>query len=242
MDLSPLSKVIPSWGAPTLEGFDLDQLQDGQRLKSSSRQYVRFYEKKELQIYATEAKINAITGSSTPTKHATREVTRLYVNIVTPGDKNTVDDYAEDFHKREHWREYKAFRDGRSAPLGKSIEECTYVAPNISTELKYHGVHTEEQLADSSDLLCGQIANGFELRDYARAVVKANSENGNLAQVNALRGELERSNALLAKMQEQIDALKKPDVIVEDLEPKKSRGMPKGGWPKKETQTETIGE
>lgn len=206
--LSPLSKVIPSFGAPTLQDFDTANVAEGQRIGGSKRQYVRFYKKKWVEIYTTKARINEKTGTSTPLETGTREVEKEFVHIVTPGDKNAVDDFAQDFHRREHWAEYKAFRDGRTAPLGMSIDECTFISPSIATELKYLGVHTVEQLADGADILCNQIANGWELREYARAVCKANKDNQSLEQVNLLKGELVKSQEMILQMQSELQALK----------------------------------
>ncbi len=207
MDLSPLSKVIPSWDSPTLQGFDLNNVQEGERIKGSNRQYVRFYNKKFNEVYTVEAKINEITGTSTPIKVGTREIVKEMVNIVTPGDKNEVDDVACDFHKREHWAQYKAFREGRSAPLGLPLDDCNFISPNVATELRYLGCHTVEQLADSSDILCNQIPDGFQLREFARAHCKTEVDNKSLNKVNLLTAKLEESNAVIAKMQEQIQGL-----------------------------------
>lgn len=207
MDLSPLSKVLPSWDSPTLQGFDLTDVQPGERIKGSARQYVRFYYKTFVEAYATDVKVNE-RGTTQVVKTATREITKEMVHIITPGDKNEVDDVACDFHKREHWREYKAFRDGKTAPLGISLDDCgDFVSPHMATELKYRGCHTLEQLADASDLLCGNIANGWELREFARAKVKANKSAPGLEQVNLLKSALEASNKLIADLQAQMKML-----------------------------------
>lgn len=204
MQLSPLSKLIPTFGSPTLEGgYDVG-VQDGQRLKTTGRQYVRFYSKIVPEVYATEVKINPKTGSTTVLKTAIRDVTREFVEIITPGDKNTVDDFAEDFHKREHWKEYKAFRDGDIAPRGKSLEECSYVSPHVVTELNYRKCFTMEQLADASDLLCGQIPDGQMLREFARAEAKALIDNKTNGEVGILSRKLEETQAQLAELQLQM--------------------------------------
>lgn len=210
MNISPLNKVIPSWGAPTLEGFDLNSMQDGQRIKGSARQFVRFYFKKFLQIYATDVKINEKTGSTTVLKTGTREVEREMVEIITPGDKNIVDDFAADFHKREHWRQYKAFRDGESGPVGTPIDECEFVSPHIATELRYYGCHTLEQLADAGDVFVTNVPNGWELREYARQVVKVNEKNKDLSQVKVLQAQLEKSSEIIQAMEERLKALESP--------------------------------
>lgn len=234
MDLSNLSKAIPSWGAPTLEDFDTSNIKDGQRLSGKNRQFVRFYYKKFQQPYTIEAKINPVTGNSVPVKVGTREVEREMVEIITPGDKNTVDDFAEDYHRREHWAAYKAFRDGRGAPLGKPLENCSYVSAPQVTELRYLGVHTEEQMADASDLLCDRVPNGHELREFARSMVKASRENQSLNEVNALKAQLKA-------MQEQMEAMQRAQALAatpmpepelrtapQSSEIKRSPGRPRG--------------
>lgn len=222
MQLSPLNNIIPSWDSPTLQDFDVTDVQDGQRLKGSNRQYVRFYKKVFKEVVTLEAKINEKTGTSTPVKVGVKDVERLMVNIVTPGDKNVVDAPAEDFHKREHWAHYKAFMDGRTAPIGTSLDECNYVSPSVATDLRYYGCHTEEQLADASDILCAQIANGFELREFARARCKANIQEGTKKEVQVLRADLERSHAetaaLKAEMEELRRLIRAPSAIEETLQ------------------------
>lgn len=205
MELSPLNKVLPTWDAPTLQGgFDLTNVVDGQRLRSSSRQFVQFYNKKFTEVYAAEVEINPVTGATKVKKTATRDKVREMVRIITPGDKNEVDDFVEDYHRREHWKQYTAFRDGRGAPLGKDLDQCAYVSSPIATELKYLGCHTEEQLADSSDVLCNQIPNGWEMREFARSMVKADKDNQSLNQVNQLRTELTKAQDMIRELQQQM--------------------------------------
>lgn len=232
MQLSPLDSVIPSWGNPTLEGYDVTDVQDGKRIKGNGRQFVRFYKQKFVEVATLEAKINPTTGSSTPVKTGTREIEREMVCIITPGDTNKFEGVAEDHHRREFWPHYKAFRDGRTAPLGTSIDECSFVSASMATELRYLGCHTLEQLADASDYLCGQIANGWELREFARAQTKANLDNRSLNQVNVLKGELEKSQALIADMQKQLNQMQGMLVnpsgeVIEAQGIKKSPGRPK---------------
>ena len=209
MDLSPLSQIIPSFGSPTLEGFDASNIQDGQRLKGdSNRQLVRFYKKKIVVMEADKVRINEKTGETKILSTKPVEYEKEFVEIVTPGDKNVIDDFAQDFHKREHFKHYKAFREGRSAPMGQSIDDCSFISPSVATELKYLGVHTVEQMAEAADILCNNIANGYEVREFARAFCKASLDNKSLGQVNALKGELEKSQTLIAQMQEQMKEMK----------------------------------
>ena len=225
MQLSPLGSVIPNFGSPTLDGFDFSNIEKmhGQRLAGdSARQFVRFYNKVISIPQAKKVRINEKTGEVRVLETEMVNIEREFVEIITPGDKNTVDDFAQDFHRREHWRQYKAFRDGKSAPIGIPIEECSFIAPSVLTELKYLGVHTVEQLADASDVLCGRAPNGFDLREYARAVVKASVDSKSLGQVNLLKDELEKAQKMIAELQAQMTEVK-----TETAEIKRSPGRPK---------------
>lgn len=202
--LAMSQNVLPTFGSPTLEDLDASNLQVGERVRGKSRQLVRFYKKTFMEIQADKVKITTLPNGSTTTQVLSTKavpVEKEMVMIITPGDKNSVDDVATDWHKREFWPQYKAFRDGKTAPLGTSLDECSFISPNVATELRYLGCHTVEQLADASDLLCNQIANGWELREFARCQVKAASGNSN-SQVSALKVDLETALATIAKMKE----------------------------------------
>lgn len=223
MDLSPLGKLIPTFGSPTLEGLDYSNAVNGQRVSAgSSRQFVRFYKKIVPTLSAKKVKINEKTGEVRVLEHEIVDVEREFVEIVTPGDKNTVDDFAQDFHRREHWEQYRAFRDGRTAPIGEPIEECSFVPSHIATELKYLKVHTVEQLAEASDILCDRVANGHQLREHARAVVKAKNSSKSLEQVNALKSELDRAMKMIAELQGQRNGAQPVEAVS-----KGKRGRPK---------------
>lgn len=212
MQASPLNGgAIPNWGAQTLMGFDERNVQEGVRVKGSNRQHVHFYKKKIVMPIATEVEKRELpfgVVQTTVKKTGFKEVELECVRIITPGDKNVLDDVASDFHRREHWLHYKNFRDGKGVPLGTPIDDVTFISQGIATELKYLGVHTLEQFADAADILCNQIPSGWELREFARAQCKANEQNQSLTQVNVLRAELEKSQAVVANMQRQMDELK----------------------------------
>lgn len=204
MELSPLSKVVQDWGAPTLQDIDVNSAVAGERLRGSNRQYVRFYLKKFIEVEATKVRVVEKTGEVKVLESKAKEVEKEMVHIITPGDKNEIDAVAQDFHKREHWKAYTAFRNGSGVIIGKPLEECTYVPPSVTLELKYRGCHTEEQLADASDLLCGQIGNGYNYREFAKASQKAALDNKSLGQVHVLQAELAKTQATLKAMQEQM--------------------------------------
>lgn len=210
MDISPLNKAIANWGNPsTLTGLDFSNPQVGVRVRGSTRQYVRFYKKIILELYADPAstKINEKTGAATVVKYLSREVEKECVEIITPGDKNTVDEFADAYHKREFYPQYEAYRAGRTAPIGTPIDECEFISPHVAIELRYQGCHTLEQLADGSDTLCQIIPNGWELREFARqlAMVKRKNEASN--EVNVLKAQLLKSNEVIAAMEARMSAM-----------------------------------
>jgi len=197
MQINPLTSLNP-FGSPTLDGLDVNDIQDGKRIGGApGRQYVRFYNKKEIR-YA-----KAADGKVTPYEKIVE-----CVHIKTPGDTNETDGHAEEFHRREHWKHYRAFREGRMGPVGIPVEEAPFISQHIATELKILGCHTIEQLADASDVLCGQIPHGFEVREFARAFVKAQVGNKSLEQVMALKREQEASQKVIVELQQQIESMK----------------------------------
>lgn len=219
MDLSALSPVLAEIGDQGLETFDPSSAQSGQRLKGNGRQYVRFYMKKFTKPVTVKAKINPVTGSSTPLEVEMKEFNQEFVEIINPGDKNEFDGPVEHHHKVEFARQYIAFKQGRGAPVGKPVEECEYIPPHVLVDLKYNGCHTEEQLADASDVLCGIIPNGLQLRDFARISVKSAQDNKFAPQIEALQ----KQNAELVK---QFEELKAKNVTSDgvQLSPKKPNG------------------
>jgi hypothetical protein len=211
MDIPNINSAIPTFGSPTLEGLEVGpNVSDGQRIGGSSkRQFVHFYKKKIAEPYAVEVKVNERTGNVQVVKTDVRTVEKEFVRVVTPGDKNDVDDFAQDYHRREYWNHYRNFRDGKGIPLGTPIEDCHYVAPSIQTELKYLGVHTEEQLADAADILVERLPDGHSLRVFARTNCQARLDNAGSGQIALLQKQL----ADMAQKVEELSAVQQPSII-----------------------------
>lgn len=208
MQINPIESAINTFDAPTLQGFDVESAQVGQRIRGSSRQFVRFFNHTESEIYATKVKVNEKTGSTQVLETAVRDRTREFVEIVTPGDKNSPHICpAEDYHKREYWPQYKAFRDGATAPLGLSVDEASFIPQSVATELLYLGCQTVEQLADASDILCERIPHGYTLREQAKTAVKATAQNKESGRLLTLQSELEKSQALIREMSDRLAAV-----------------------------------
>lgn len=198
MDLSG----IPTFEAPTLQDFDMNGISEGQRIGGNKkRQAVRFYTKefREFTIKVDENDKPLLKNGKVQKELVS--VVREMVEVVTPGDKNIFHDFATDYHRREFWPQYTAFRDGKTAPIGMPVEECDWISPGIATELKYLGCHTREQLADGSDALCNQIPNGWELRDYAKAICEAEGHESKGQEVSALRSQVLLQNQIIADLQ-----------------------------------------
>lgn len=241
---------IEAFGSPTLQGIDISGTPAGQRVQTKGGQYVRFYNKTVTNLIASKVKINAKTGAETPSDFVPKEETREWVHIVTPGDKNEIDTIAEETHKRDFWKAYQAFREGRVAPLGTPLDQVAFVPPHIISELNIKKVFTVEQLAELPEYMCNNIAEGFQLREFARATVKAGLSNEASAQVATLRYELLQRDAKAEELSRKIEQLQAmiygrdvstPKVVAEpvkvervieedkeETEEKRGPGRPKG--------------
>jgi hypothetical protein len=208
MQLSPLESAFTEFNSPTLTGFDTSNAQFDQRIGGQkNRQMVRFYNKKFLVPVTVKAKIDEKTGTSTPLKVEMQEREYLMVHIVTPGDKNTFNDRAEEYHKREYYDHYAAFKSGTGIPLGTDIDNVAWIPSATSLELKYRNCHTLEQLADASDILVESIAEGGYLRDLAKAQLKADQENAQSGHITLMQKELAASHEVIKQLKEQMNAL-----------------------------------
>lgn len=199
--------MIESFGSPTLEGVQFeDDGNGGVQLKKAGKQAVKFYVKRQMQFRAkTDGKGNTLLDKKTGLPpinpktglpfQETFENRTLMVIVNTPGDKSLVDSVATEYHKREYFRQYKFFKDGKGIPDGHSIDDCDFIPPQTLTDLHYYGVHILEQLAECSDLVCEQVPAAWDLRDYAKEWLRIHSpdgQSGMLTQMRARVEELER--------------------------------------------------
>lgn len=103
-----------------------------------------------------------------------------YVEMIVPGDKNSiVDERVKDVH-RERWaRQYAAFKESREAPVeGTPLEEWAAVTVSQVMELKSSHVRTVEQLAGLSDSQLSKVVpmGGHALREKAQLYVSQESK------------------------------------------------------------------
>lgn len=172
------SGTIETFGNPILSDVSFNQ--DGS-LRQSGKQNVKFYPKKRLSFKAKrdetgELVIDKKTGL--PFKEAFEEVVEM-VRIETRGDTNIIDDVAKEIHKRQFYRQYKFFRDGK-IPDGNPIENFDFIQSPTMMELHMLGIHTIEQVADMNELECEQLKDqsGYEIRDIAAQWIRINSPQG----------------------------------------------------------------
>jgi hypothetical protein len=167
-----------------------------------------------------------------------------FVRICVPGDNLTeIDTYANNGHKLRfprQWAHYQNQVGDHAQIVGTPIEQWTIVSRSQADELKGIKFHTVESVANASDAQLqriGMIAgmSPYAFRDKANAFLNLAEKVGNVNQreeeLTKLRLENEsikaESDAKLAKMQQQMDALM---AMMEDKKPK--------GRPKKEVVTE----
>lgn len=190
---------LEDFNSPTLQRTGLNE--DG-TLRRGKGQAVKFYTKRSMEFRARtvdgkglELVLDPKTGKPPIDPktglpfHETYEKTTLMVKINTPGDKSEVDCIATEYHKREYWPQYKYFLDGHGIPDGHLIDEFDFIPPKVLTDLHYYGIHTLEQMRDCTDMICGQVPQLWELRDYAKEWLRINSPAGVSAQVTALKAE-----------------------------------------------------
>lgn len=203
--------TIETFGNPLLGDVSFNQ--DGS-LKQSGKQNVKFYPKKRLSFKAKRDESGDLVfdkKTGLPFKEAFEEVVEM-VRIETRGDTNIIDDVANDFHKRQFYRQYKFFRDGK-VPDGNPIEDFDFLQSPTIMELHMLGIHTIQQVAAMNELECSQLKDqsGFEIRDIAEQWVRINSPQGQ--SLKASRLEIE--NAKLRKELEEAKGLKRRDFTPE---------------------------
>lgn len=189
---------IETFGSPLLAGVAFN---DDGSLKQSGKQNVRFYNKKRLSFRARPKvdpdgsrvldekgkpafEIDPKTGI--PFKDAFEETVEM-VRVETKGDTNIKDDIADDFIRRQFYRQYKYFREGK-IPDGNPIEDFDFLQPQTIMELHMLSIHTLQQVAEMTDLECAQLKDqsGYEIRDIASQWVRINSPQGQAGKASRL--------------------------------------------------------
>lgn len=132
-----------------------------------------------------------------------------FVEILIPGDKNTIVDEPARQHHRDRWPQwYDAFKKGQEAPSeGTPLEEWGGVTRSLVEELRFFHIRTVEQVAalDDAKLQRAIPMGGHALREKARRYL-AQAEGS--APVDALAAENEVLRGNMEVMQTAMDELK----------------------------------
>lgn len=131
-----------------------------------------------------------------------------YVMIMVPGDKGAVvrrpvrvGQHPKHDNNRFH-NEYVAFVQKKETPLiGFPLEEWAQLTRSQVLELAHFGFKTVEHLADVTDTNAQKFMGLYDLRDKAKAFLKASKEEAPIQQLHA---EIEHRNDQLEAMQNQM--------------------------------------
>lgn len=203
VDLSGVAAHLPDLGL-TSQGLEFEPTRrdpNVYQIKSTgNRQSIFFYTKEFYNTFKTQAKKNEALARGDTGPVAPVYEKKQMVRIVTPGDKSVYDSFAEEDHKRNYFRQYSAFRDGKAADMGTSLKDAEFVGSSELIELNYLGVYSIEQLADASDSLCDRLPRGYELRTAARTWQEVTQSNNLLDSTKKLSAELTSSQDMILRL------------------------------------------
>jgi hypothetical protein len=202
---------VETFGSPLLADVAFN---DDGTLKQSGKQNVKFYNKKRLSFRARpKYEADGVTPqrdasgkivfdidpkTGLPHKDAFEEIVE-FVRVETKGDTNIKDDVADELSKRQFYRQYKHFREGK-IPDGNPIEDFDFLQPPTVMELHMLGIHVIQQVAAMSDMDCERLKDqsGYEIRDIASQWMRINSPDGQASKATRL----EMENARLKRQLE----------------------------------------
>ncbi len=129
----------------------------------------------------------------------------VFVHIVIPGNKDLVIyDYATDRHKFRFPREWEAFEKGQRIDVeGTPLKMWPQISAGQVRTLANLNIHSVEQLAEVADGLIARV-NMASLKHKAKAWLDAQAGQ---ASIMKHQSEIERRDAEIAKMKEQLDRL-----------------------------------
>jgi hypothetical protein len=209
---------IETFGASTLQNFDLSNVSTGERISGDKKkQYVRFYNKEITESHAV------LDANGKVVKHETKKPIKLFINVITEGDKNEKDDVATDANKEDFFEEYKKFMQGGNRQVGTPLSGLSFVSPTSLLELKVRGIFSLEQLSVATDLDLEGVANANMIKAQAIAQLEANLENSQSTEMQRLKQELaeerkQKQAFMLSaqELQEELKAAGKQELIKED--------------------------
>ena len=210
---------IDTFGSPLLSDVAFN---DDGSLKQSGKQNIKFYTKKRLSFRARKDEdgnllIDPKTGI--PAKEAFEEMVEM-CRVETKGDTNIIDDIADELRKRQFYRQYKFFREGK-VPDGNPIEDFDFLQGSTLMELHMLGIHVIQQVATMSDLECDRLKDqsGYEIRDIAAQWVRINSPQGQAGKASKLELEVAKLKRELEDMRAAGGAGRRSRLVEPEAEP-----------------------
>lgn len=167
----------------------------------------------------------------------------IYIHIESGGDKDTIIErpiYESDKVRfAQQWAAWDNAHGKDPQMVGTPLSAWPLVSASQAEELRGIKFRTIEQIAEASDAVVPKLTQivgmaGHSFRERARAFLNA-AQNAAVVenQAVALKAAEEQNAAMQAQLkalQDQVAQLTEIALAPE----KKKRGMPKGGWPKKE--------
>lgn len=141
---------------------------------------------------------------------------REFVEILIPGDRRSQVHEPVNGDHQQRWPEaYKAFKDGREAPLeGTPLTSWPPITRSRAEELTYFNIRTVEQLAAIDDAKLNNLGMGArELRGTAQKFLEAaRSGTGPLERMVAdnfrLKDEVARKDVIIAEQADELVRLR----------------------------------
>jgi len=209
---SEVASHLPDLG-PITQGmeFEPSQLSPNvfQLKNTGNRQNVFFYTKEFYNTFKTEQRKQEALARGENGPVAPVYEKKEMVRIQTPGDKSTYDSFAEEHHKRNYFRHYTNFRDGKPASMGTQLKDAEFIAGSEIIELNYLGIFSIEQLADASDAACERLPRGQELRTAAQTWREVTQDTSLLTSTKKLSAELSASQDMILRLHKEAEEAKK---------------------------------
>jgi hypothetical protein len=125
-----------------------------------------------------------------------------YVEILTPGSRDTLVTEATEQYRRRFPKQWAAFEARQEAPMeGTPLSEIPWLGRSQVAELNFMNVKTVEQLINMPDNL-GQGIMGFQqLKDRAKRFMDAAAGEAVTAKLDA---KIEEQSMLIDKLQQQV--------------------------------------
>lgn len=177
---------------PTYE-IDVAQFEQSREYEQDSKLFVVFYRGAILdEVASTEAG-----------RPVHKDVD--FIKIVVPGQRDNVVAVADASYKArfpKQWAQYQA--NAEQLGSGTPLTEVTWLSPAQIADLKAVNIRTVEQLANIPDSQSHAFMGFYGLKQRAAAYLEAAAGNAPLLQ---MQGELEKRDATIAALQDQIDQI-----------------------------------